>query len=81
MAYTSLLFDISDHVAYVTLNRPEAANTLDAIVALGSFTTLCSARSETRVFTQSCSQAQDPCSAAAVISRRSPSREKLSLPT
>ena len=33
MAYTSLLFDISDHVAYVTLNRPEAANTLDAIVA------------------------------------------------
>jgi 2-(1,2-epoxy-1,2-dihydrophenyl)acetyl-CoA isomerase len=33
MVYTSLLFDISDQVAHVTLNRPEAANAIDATVA------------------------------------------------
>jgi 2-(1,2-epoxy-1,2-dihydrophenyl)acetyl-CoA isomerase len=33
MTYTSLLFDISDHVANVTLNRPDAANAIDATAA------------------------------------------------
>ena len=29
MNYTSIQFDIRDNVAYITLNRPEAANVFD----------------------------------------------------
>lgn len=33
MVYTRLLFAVSDNVAYLTLNRPEAANSLDLTMA------------------------------------------------
>ena len=33
MDYTTLLFDLRDHVAHVTLNRPEASNTLNRDMA------------------------------------------------
>jgi enoyl-CoA hydratase/carnithine racemase len=29
MKYTTLLFDIRDHVAHITLNRPEALNAIN----------------------------------------------------
>jgi 2-(1,2-epoxy-1,2-dihydrophenyl)acetyl-CoA isomerase len=29
MDYTTLLFDVRDHIARITLNRPEAANALN----------------------------------------------------
>lgn len=33
MTYSTLLFDVKDHVAHVTLNRPEAANSLNLDLA------------------------------------------------
>jgi 2-(1,2-epoxy-1,2-dihydrophenyl)acetyl-CoA isomerase len=33
MAYTALLFDVRDHVAHLTLNRPDVYNALDATMA------------------------------------------------
>ena len=33
MEYTTLLFDVRDHVAHITINRPEAANSLNASMA------------------------------------------------
>ncbi|MBM4349352.1 MAG: enoyl-CoA hydratase, partial [Deltaproteobacteria bacterium] len=29
MPYTTLLFDVKDHVAHITLNRPEALNAIN----------------------------------------------------
>ena len=33
MSYKTLLFEVRDHVAHITLNRPQALNTLDADMA------------------------------------------------